>query len=98
MHGSQNVASPRRQVFDTATHLAPDVVRCSVRQHLLGINGSAKRQPAAELALQPRGVAHIPGGDMDRVEHINPGLNQIIEQRVDVTVRMVEDPGPGSAA
>ena len=61
---------------------------------MLGINGAAERQPAAELAFEARRVAHVPGRDVHWVEYINPEIKQIVQQRVDVAIRVVEDAVP----
>ena len=57
------------------------------------VDRATETEVSAELALEAGGVAHVFGGDVHRVEHLDADFDEIVEQRVDVSIRVVEDFG-----
>jgi len=70
-----------------------DLLGCAVGQNFPGVAAATPEcQVPAELALQLRG-AHPAAGDLDRVDGVEPRVDEVRQKRADPSAAMQHDPG-----
>ena len=94
MAGRQDIAPARAQDAQVVGHFLAHLSHGPKWQGVLVVNRAVEYQLVAEIRLQafPLHPARAP---LDRVEHIDPGLDHIGDNRPAVAVVVVENVSPG---
>ena len=90
MRTLQDVAAAFTHDLSAAADLATHLVRCAGGQGLFDVDAAVKTELVAELPLHLLGIHDV---RLQRVEHIQPDLDQVGEERTDRAVRVLADHG-----
>src|SRR5271157_4223187 len=83
--------------FHLLSDMRADLLGCAVGQDFPGVAAATpESQVLAELALQLRGV-HPAAGDLDRVDGVEPRLDEVRQKRADPFAAMKHDLDPGQS-
>lgn len=93
--GTEHVAAAFAQDADDALDLVADLLRGAEGQDLQGVDGAAEDDVLAKLGLERLQVRHLARRGLDRVEDIHAHLDEVWDERQDVTVGVEHDFGPG---
>jgi len=89
-HGSHDIAPARAEDVYVLADLATHVSDRAAGQGLLVVYCAVEHQPVPEVALQARSV-HPLAAPLDRVQHLDPGLDQVRDRLADGAVAVQRD-------
>ena len=78
MDGGEDVAAAGGEVLDAAADFGPDVAGGAAGEDPTGVDGAAEGEAVAEFALEAGGVAHGAGGNMNGIEEVDTGLDEVV--------------------
>jgi len=79
---AEDESAARSQVGDPPTDFTPYVLRCSMRQHMLGVAPSApERQPFSKESFEFCRILHSLSRDLNRVDGVHACGNQLFKEK-----------------